>query len=165
MTVRAARARGWISALILAAAPVWCGAVTVNCTTTATGIAFGIYNPLNTVGTASTGTVSVTCSASGSGSTTITVTAALSTGSSGSYTTRTLRAGSNVLDYNIYLSPAYAQVFGNGTGGSYSISEGPITINAGEGGTGSGTMYGYVPPLQNAVPGTYSDVITVTVTY
>jgi len=149
----------------LGGAPAWCGAVTVNCTTSATGIAFGIYNPLSPVGAASTGTVSVTCSANGSGSTTITVTASLSTGSSGNYTTRKMLSGGNALDYNIYLSPAYAQVFGNGTGGSYSISEGPITITGGEGGTGSGAMYGYIPPLQNAVPGTYTDVITVTVTY
>jgi spore coat protein U-like protein len=74
-------------------------------------------------------------------------------------------SGSNALDYNIYLTPGYAQVFGNGTGGSYTISEGPFTISAGQGGSGSGTMYGYIPPLQNAVPGAYTDVITVTVTY
>jgi len=165
MRFRVARLAGWALAWIMGGVPALCGAVTVNCTTTATGIALGIYNPLNTVGTASTGTVSVTCSATGSGTTTVTVTAALSTGSSGSYTTRTMRSGSNVLDYYIYLSPAYAQIFGNGTGGSYSISEGPFTISAGQGGSGSGTMYGYIPPLQNAVPGTYSDVITVTVTY
>jgi spore coat protein U-like protein len=150
-------------ALLLIGVPA--SAVTVDCTTTANGIAFGIYNPFNTVGTASTGAVTVTCSATGTGSTTVTVTAALSTGSSGSYATRTMRSGASALDYNIYLTPAYGQVFGNGTGGSYTISEGPFTISAGQGGTGSGTMYGYIPPLQNAVPGTYSDIITVTVTY
>jgi spore coat protein U-like protein len=158
-TVRASLALFLCTSAALRAAPI------VNCTTTATSIAFGIYNPLNTVGTASTGTISVTCTATGSGTTNITVTASLSTGMSGSYTTRTMRSGVNALDYNIYLSPAYTQVFGNGTGGSYTVSEGPITISAGQGGSGSGTMYGYIPPLQNAVPGAYADVITLTVTY
>jgi spore coat protein U-like protein len=140
-------------------------AVTVNCTTTAGGIAFGIYNPLSTVGTASTGSLKVVCTGSGFGATTITVDVSLSPGLSGNYATRTMLSGSNVLDYNIYWSTAYTQIIGNGTGGSYAGSAGPITIIAGGSGQATGTMYGYIPPSQDVAPGGYSDVITVTVTY
>jgi spore coat protein U-like protein len=140
-------------------------AVTVNCTTTAGGIAFGVYNPLSTVGTASTGSLKVVCTGSGFGATTITVDVSLSPGLSGNYATRTMLSGSNVLDYNIYWSTAYTQIIGNGTGGSYAGSAGPITIIAGGSGQATGTMYGYIPPSQDVAPGGYSDVITVTVTY
>ena len=140
-------------------------AVTVNCTTTAGGIAFGIYNPISTVGAASTGSLKVVCTGSGSGATNITVDVSLSTGLSGNYTTRTMLSGSNALNYNIYWSTAYTQVMGNGTGGSYSGSAGPITIIAGGTGQATGTMYGYIPPSQDVAPGGYADVITVTVTY
>jgi spore coat protein U-like protein len=140
-------------------------AVTVRCTATAGGIAFGVYNPLSTVGTASTGSLKIACSGSGFGATEITVNVSLSAGLSGNYATRTLVSGSNVLDYNIYWSTAYNQIIGDGTGGSYSGSAGPITIYAGGSGQATGTMYGYIPPSQDVAPGGYSDVITVTVTY
>ena len=152
-------------ALGLLVAPVARAAVTVNCTVSAGGIAFGVYNPLSTIGDASTGTLLVTCTGSGTGSTSITVDVSLSTGISGNYTTRTMVSGANVLNYNIYWSAADQQIMGNGTGGSYSGSAGPITLNAGGSVQATGTMYGYVPPQQNVAPGGYSDVITVTVTY
>lgn len=151
--------------LLLAAAPAARAAVTVNCTVTAGGIAFGVYNPLNTIGDASTGTLLVTCTGSGHGSTHITIDVSLSTGISGNYTTRTMVSGVNVLDYNIYWSAAYQQIIGNGTGGSYSGQAGPIKITAGGSQQVTDTLYGYVPPLQDVAPGGYSDVITVTVTY
>lgn len=153
------------SALLLAAAPVAHAAVTVNCTVTAGGIAFGVYNPLSAIGDASTGSLVVTCTGSGTGTTNVTINLSLSTGISGTYSTRTMVSGANVLNYNIYWSAADAQIMGNGTGGSYSGQAGPIPLNAGGSVQATGTMYGYVPPLQDVAPGGYSDVITVTVTY
>lgn len=150
--------------LLIAAAPA-ARAVTVNCNATAAGIAFGVYNPLNTIGTASTGNLVVTCTGTGRGSTNITVDVSFSTGVSGTYTTRTMLSGANKLNYNIYWSPAYAQIMGNGTGGSYSGQAGPITIIAGSSAQATATMYGYVPASQDVAPGGYADVITVTVTY
>ena len=120
---------------------------------------------MSTVGTASTGSLKVVCTGAGFGATTITVDVSLSPGLSGNYATRTMLSGSNVLDYNIYWSTAYTQIIGNGTGGSYAGSAGPITIIAGGSGQATGTMYGYIPPSQDVAPGGYSDVITVTVTY
>jgi len=151
--------------LLLAVSPAARAAVTVNCTVSAGGIAFGIYNPLSGIGDASTGSLLVTCTGTGTGSTLVTVDLSLSTGISGNYGTRTMLSGANVLDYNIYWNAAHTQIMGNGTGGSFSGQAGPFTVTAGGNVQVTGTMYGYVPPSQDVAPGGYTDVITVTVTY
>lgn len=140
-------------------------AVTVNCTASASSIAFGTYNPLSTVSAASTGTLRVVCSGSGNGSTNVTVGVTLSAGMSGSYSTRKMLSGSNSLNYNIYWSTAYSQIMGDGSGGSFAGTAGPFTVFAGGTNTATGTMYGMVPAQQDVAPGSYLDTILVTVTY
>jgi spore coat protein U-like protein len=158
--------RGCIAALILAGSGnIAQAATTVNCTASASGIAFGIYNPLSAVADASTGTIKVTCNGSGTGSVNVTLAVTLSTGLSGSYATRKMFSGANSLNYNIYWSTAYNQIVGDGTGGSFAGTAGPFTVLAGGSNTATGTFYGLIPASQDVVPGAYSDVITVTVTY
>lgn len=140
-------------------------AVTVNCTVTATSIAFGIYNPLNTAATTSTGNLRVICSGSGTGSVSMSVGVTLSAGLSGSFATRKMFSGLNALNYNIFWSTAYSQVMGDGSGGSFAGSAGPFTVFAGGTSTATGTMYGRVPAQQDVAPGNYVDTILVTVTY
>jgi spore coat protein U-like protein len=140
-------------------------ATTVNCTVSAGGIAFGVYNPLNTTANASTGSLRVTCNGSGTGSTNVTVNVSLSTGLSGNYTARKMFSGGNALNYNIYWSTAYSQIMGDGSGGSFAGSAGPFTVFAGGSNYATGTMYGLIPAAQDAAPGSYADVITVTVIY
>jgi len=156
-----------ISALSLLAllAPFSRAATTVNCTVSAGGIAFGIYNPLSAVANASTGTLRITCNGSGTGSANVTVNVSLSTGLSGTYATRKMFSGVNVLNYNIFWSTAYNQIMGDGSGGSFAGSAGPFPVPAGGSNVATGTMYGLIPPSQDVAPGSYSDVITVTVTY
>jgi len=161
------RIRDVVAALGIA---LWLGshahaATTVNCTVSAGGISFGIYNPLNAVANASTGTLRVTCNGSGTGSANVTVNLTLSTGLSGSYATRKMFSGANTLNYNIYWSTAYTQIMGDGTGGSFGGTAGPFTVPAGGSNFATGTMYGLIPALQDVAPGSYSDIITVTVTY
>jgi spore coat protein U-like protein len=151
--------------LLLLLAPLARAATTVNCTASASGIAFGIYNPLSAIADTSTGTLRVTCDGSGTGSANVTVNVSLSAGLSGSYATRKMFSGSNVLDYNIYWSTAYNQVVGDGTGGSFAGSAGPFVVRAGGSNLATGTFYGRVPASQDVAPGSYSDIITVTVTY
>jgi spore coat protein U-like protein len=151
-------------AALCAAAPAL-AVVTVNCTASASSIAFGIYNPLSTTPATSTGSLRVVCSGSGSGSINVTVGVTLSAGLSGSFTTRKMFSGANSLNYNIYWSTAYTQVMGDGSGGSFAGSAGPFTVFAGGTGTATGTMYGRVPAQQDVAPGSYVDTILMTVTY
>jgi spore coat protein U-like protein len=151
--------------LTICLAPRSQAATTVNCTVSAGGIAFGIYNPLAAVANASTGTLKVTCNGSGTGSANVTVNVSLSAGLSGSYATRKMFSGTNTLNYNIYWSTAYAQIMGDGTGGSFAGTAGPFTVPAGGSNFATGTMYGLIPTTQDIAPGSYSDLITVTVTY
>jgi spore coat protein U-like protein len=146
-------------------APCSRAATTVNCTVSAGGIAFGIYNPLSAVASASTGTLRVVCNGSGTGSANVTVNVSLSTGSSGSYATRKMFSGVNTLNYNIFWSTAYNQIMGDGSGGSFAGTAGPFSVPAGGSNVATGTMYGRIPASQDLAPGSYSDVITVTVTY
>jgi len=161
------RARNAALALIFAALSVPCAhaATTVNCTASAGGIAFGIYNPLSAVANASTGTLRVTCNGSGTGSANVTVNVSLSTGLSGSYATRKMFSGVNALNYNIFWSTAYNQIIGDGSGGSFAGAAGPFPVPAGGSNVATGTLYGLIPVSQDVAPGSYSDVITVTVTY
>jgi spore coat protein U-like protein len=140
-------------------------ATTVNCTASAGGIAFGIYNPLSALANTSTGTLRVTCNGSGTGSANVTVNVSLSAGLSGSYAARKMFSGTSALSYNIFWSTAYNQIVGDGSGGSFAGSAGPFVVPAGGSNFATGTFYGRIPPSQDVAPGSYTDVITVTVTY
>lgn len=139
-------------------------AVTFTCTVNASSIAFGNYNPLSPVGDAAVGSWTVTCNAIGSGTATVAGTLALSTGLSGRYASRTMKSGLNALQYNIYLTPAYTQIFGDGSAGTFAPSDSG-TVSAGQVYQVNGNMYGFVPPSQDVPAGSYVDSIVVTVTY
>jgi spore coat protein U-like protein len=138
----------------------------VRCSASAGGLAFGVYNPLSAGGDTSTESLTVTCDAHGNGSATVSPVVTLSTGLSGSYVTRTMFSGVNPLSYNIYLSTAYNQVVGDGTGGSVVGGTTPFVVVAGGSSvTVTLTFYGLIPASQNVLPGSYSDLISLTVTY
>ncbi len=153
------------SAALLASAAVFAG---VDCTVTASGPAFGTYDPTLSADDDSTGSVTVTCNYISPGSVADAVyTLALSTGSSGTYAARRMNAGSSQLGYNLFTDAARSQVWGNATGGSAVIS-GTLRVGPGVGnGTRSQTytVYGRVPALQDADTGSYSDSILVTLTF
>jgi spore coat protein U-like protein len=150
--------------LLLAQIPDAQAAVTFTCTASATAIAFGSYNPLSATGDAAVGSWTVTCNAIGSGSATVAGTLTMSTGFSGSYAARTMKSGSIALKYNIYLTPAYAQIIGDGSAGTYAPSDSG-TVTAGQVYQVTGNMYGFMPPSQDVPAGSYTDSIVVTVTY
>ena len=132
--------------------------VLASCQTPSTNtLAFGTYNPaLASANDAST-TLTVRCT----GGTPIVVSLNKGTTTGASIAQRKLVSGTNTLNYNLYTSSARTTVWGE-TASVDTVS-----------GTGSGlgtdvtfTVYGRIPPGQNnAVPGNYSDLITVTVTY
>jgi spore coat protein U-like protein len=160
------RRRDVVSLLAVGAAllPLAAGAV-VSCGVTATGPAFGVYNPLSATPTYANGTVQVSCTLLSGGATTVTLVSSYSTGASGSYALRTMLSGANTLGYNLYYDAAYTQVRGNGTGGSQT---GGATLNLSPGNptlTASGTIYGRIPAGQDVAAGSYADTIVVTITY
>jgi len=80
-----------------------------DCAVTASGVAFGTYDPSIATPDDSTGSVVVTCTYTGpGGSDTANYTVTLSTGTSSSYAPRKLAAGASRLNYNLFRDAAYA---------------------------------------------------------
>jgi spore coat protein U-like protein len=131
-----------------------------SCTVTATGISFGNYVPVDAANNDSAGSVRVRCTllVALGGSYTVD----FSTGSSGSYAQRTLRNGPSVLTYNLYTNAARSQILGDGSGGSSQITQNFSALLAID---QTISVYGRISGGQNVPPGSYSDIIIVTVTY
>lgn len=149
--------------VLLACASPSAQALLVTCDTSASGVAFGTYPPFSASPTDSTGTVTVTCTPTVLGLL-VSYTIALSTGNSGNYAARSMSSGASTLNYQLYTDAARSTVWGDGSAGTATISDGytidllaPVTRNY--------TVYGRIPALQPANPGAYSDTIVVTVTY
>ncbi|HVN42745.1 MAG TPA: spore coat U domain-containing protein [Steroidobacteraceae bacterium] len=128
-----------------------------NCTVSAANLGFGTFTASADVTNSSTVTMNCT------NGTPYTVT--LSTGSSGVFATRTMKSGTNLLNYNLYKDAGLTTIWGDGTSST--------ATNAG---TGSGlssahqvtyTVYGKLPMTgnQDAPVGSYTDSITVSVNY
>jgi spore coat protein U-like protein len=140
----------------------------VDCAVTASGVAFGTYDP--SLGTAddSTGSIVVSCTYTGpGGSDTANYTVTLSTGTSGSFAPRKLAAGASQLNYNLFRDAARTQVWGNASSGT-TIITGSLRVGPGAGNrtrTATHVIYGRIPQLQDADTGDYSDLIQVTLTF
>lgn len=137
----------------------------VTCTVSASGPNFGVYNPLSASPTLSNGSVTATCTLVSGGTTTVSLTSSYSIGSGTSYAARTLRSGTNNLNYNPYYYAAFTQNRGHGTGGSkqggatLTVSRGSPTVST------TSVIYGRIPAGQDVAPGLYTDTIVVTITY
>lgn len=124
------------------------------CAVSASTLAFGNYDPTSATPTDGTTTVSVTCT----NGTAYTIGLNAGTGSGATVASRKMTASSNLLNYTLYQDNLRATVWGN------TVSTDTVA------GTGSGaaiphTVYGRIPAQQTAPTGSYSDTVTVTVTY
>lgn len=142
-----------------------------TCTLSATGINFGNYDPTSNATVTANGSYTFRCTGTFLGDTVIMT---VSTGSSGTYTNRTMKLGSQNLNYNIYFDPGYTSVAGDGTGGSfylygcYGLGSGapcPVLGGVADGTTYSGPTYGRMLGGQDVKAGTYIDTLTVTLTF
>lgn len=131
-----------------------------TCTATTTGVSFGAYNMLAGSPTDSTGRIDVRCTLllplAGS------YEVAISAGSSGDPSARTLRQGANQLRYNLYTQASRSQVWGDGANGTVKVTQtfaALLAVNQ------SLTVYGRIPAGQNVAPGGYTDTLTVTIYY
>ncbi|MFA7279349.1 MAG: spore coat U domain-containing protein [Sterolibacterium sp.] len=127
-------------------------ACAASCTISTTPVSFGIYdvfamNPNNN----GIGSLTLVCSTDAGN-------VALSTGQSNTYAARVMRSGANPLTYNLYTSAARTRVWGDGSGGSR-------VMRAAEKATTIFSIYGQIPAGQDAAVGTYTDNITVTITF
>ena len=167
---RTGRRRSGAGATVLIALGLLAGAesqAAVDCTVSAAGVAFGTYDVSATTPTDSAGDATVTCVYLSGGATQLAYTVALSPGNSGGYAFRQLRAGSSVLNYNLFLDLARTRIWGNGSAGTF-VASGSFTLGPGVGnGTRVGlhTLYGRIPARQPVAPGSYSDVIVLTLTF
>ena len=136
------------------------GGAQAACSVSATGVAFGVYDATAAAPDDAAGAISVTCTPlSGVAGYTI----SLSAGSSGSYAARRMTSGGSTLSYQLYTDAARTQIWGNGSGASAIV--GSLSLLAILGGSASHQIYGRIPAHLAANPGSYSDTITVTVTY
>lgn len=150
----------WLLPLGLLALPLSAHALLATCTVSATGITFPAYVSPGGSNADSTGDVAVTCTALvvGIGSYTI----ALNAGS-GTFVNRTLKSGANALTYNIYTDSARSIIWGDGTGTTQTESDSYLILLTPT--TRHYTPYGRIPGAQNKPAGTYTDTVTVTITY
>ncbi len=130
-----------------------------TCSATAAALAFPNYTP----GTGTlTGNTNINVKCTKNTPFTVSLNAGSTVGDA--FAQRLMASGANTLQYNLYTTAALGTIFGDGTGGTATVP-----------GTGTGvatavavTVYGQLPDNatnQAAVPGAYSDTITVTVTY
>lgn len=142
--------RCWLlGAVLMAAASL---AYPAACTVSTLGLNFGNYDVFSTLNDDITGTVSVNCPSSTAYS------ISLSSGS-GTFASRAMTSGTNLLYYNLYLDATRLTIWGDGSAGTGTVS------GTGTGAAVGSTVYGRIPWGQNAVVGSYSDSIIVTVTF
>jgi spore coat protein U-like protein len=160
---------GFIAAAVLVvcghATPALAGA---DCTVSASGVNFGVYDPLATQPDDSTSSITVTCNYVPPGNTTVAYTVAVSNGmNASSPTTRSMASGTARLGYNVFNDAARSQVLGTGVGGTV-VARGSVTVGPGSGNSSRSvthTFYGRVPQALDPQPGAYNDSLVLTLTY
>lgn len=136
-----------------------------GCYITAPNMNFGTYNIFSTAALTSTMTFTLSCgngwNGHGKQTTGSTISITFGTGSSGTYTNRTLSNGTDTLDYNLYADAAHTEVLGDGSNNTFYFAGYAPNSSF----SASGTVYGLLPAQQNVSPGTYNDVVMITLTY
>lgn len=133
-----------------------------TCSATSNPIPFGTYAPLSGTALTMNGNIAVTCSALLVGLN-VSYVITLNKGSSSTYTPRVMLHGAAQMQYNLYTSPQFASIWGDGTGGTVSRSDAYLLNLLSV--TRNYVVYGNVPGSQNLPTGNYQDNITATVTY
>lgn len=121
------------------------------CTVSATGLAFGSYNPFDALPTDSTATITVDCPTS--------YTVELDGGQAGSFAPRSMSSVDDTLQYNIYTSPSFSTIVGDGSGATQTLA------GAGAATPTEHVVHGRIFASQNPRIGSYSDLIVVTVNF
>ncbi|WP_349742710.1 Csu type fimbrial protein [Roseateles cavernae] len=141
-----------------------CLPVLCSCTVGTTPLLFGSYNPLAHGHTDSSASIKVDCG--GVAGLLIPYNVAISAGGSGSFANRHMSLGAHQLGYNLYTDAARSTVWGDGTAATLLMSA-SITLDVlGLAPQQTHWVYGRLPGRQlGAVPGIYTDTLSVTLTY
>jgi spore coat protein U-like protein len=123
-----------------------------NCTISTTSVAFGSYDVFSATPRDANGTVQIDCTPREN------IQVTLSSGSSSVFNPRTLRSGSNILNYNLFRNAARTQIWGDGSAGTSTSSANNVRNT-------TLTVYGRVPAAQDAAVGNYADTIVATVIF
>ena len=138
----------WLIALALAltAQQGWA------CILNVTGVNFGSYDVFSSAAQDSTGNIDVNCPHG------VGYSMALSAGD-GAHTQRVMSSGAHTLNYNLYTAANRAVLWGDANSSTATVS------GIGTGVSVNHVVYGRIPALQNVYTGSYSDIITVTLTF
>jgi spore coat protein U-like protein len=136
--------------VVLGSAPV-----EAACTLSATPMAFGAYNVFQAGPDDSTGSITYRCSI---GDRNIRI--SISAGASGTFADRTLKDGTETLQYNLFYG-GFTQVWGDGSGGTTAYFENNPPNNKDV----VLTVYGRITAGQDVAIGNYTDTVVVTLNY
>ena len=144
--------RNWLLSWIITLLFTFMGHQSRACTINISGVNFGSYDVFSNAASDSTGNIDVNCP-SGVG-----YTIGLSAGN-GSYEQRGMISGTHTLNYNLYTAANREFVWEDATtsGATVSASGTGLSVNH--------VVYGSIPPHQNVPAGSYSDIVTVVITF
>ncbi|MFC7048730.1 Csu type fimbrial protein [Emcibacter nanhaiensis] len=125
-----------------------------SCGVSASDLAFGDYDIVAGTAIAGSTTVSVTCSSG----TAYEIGLDAGLGAGATVTTRKMTNGGNTLSYSLYSDVSHTTVWGETTGVD-------TLSSSGTGAAQNFTVYGLINASQSVPTGSYSDTITVTVTF
>jgi spore coat protein U-like protein len=129
------------------------------CNVGATNINFGIYDVFSSSPKDATGTISVDCDEAPPPIVVIRIGPSFS---SGGFKPRQMKHTSrpDKLNYNLFIDSAMSVVWGDGTGGTSTVAN-KVTKNK----MWVSTLYGRIPAGQDVSVGTYSETVSVTITW
>jgi spore coat protein U-like protein len=131
--------------------------VTANCAVSTSPVAFGNVDVTSGAAVDGTGGITVTCTSG----TAWAAAADVGTGTGATLASRKLANGANLLNYALYTDSGRTTTWGDGVGGTTATITG-----TGSGSAQASTIYGRVSAGQASLPaGSYSDSVTVTLTY
>ncbi len=73
-----------------------------------------------------------------------------------------LSGGSELLNYNLYIDSGRTQIWGDGTGSTFTLAE---RVFSQKNNYWTPSVYGRIPPGQDVTIGTYSETLLVTIVW
>jgi len=158
MTAWRPAVRSWARAVVLLCCLLGAaGAADAACTVTVVaGVTFGTYDVFSPSPLDTTGYISYHCDQGHN----YTMRISLTRGSSATYTARTLRFGTDALQYNIFLNPTRTLIWGDESEGTSVFTDSGLTLNR-----DNLPVYARMKAGQDARPGAYSDSVTVVIDF